>query len=136
LALGGDGFIDVESHNFQEIEMMRILSISLALGIGSLGLFSATQAQASQMRLRNCPGMTWEAQSGGCKVVDFHAPPPDVDAFEVSLRQSLPVAIAQYRTDFAIAYVLPQRNGLLALQYEVTPSPTWLSMSVQMSQVP
>ncbi|WP_204137616.1 hypothetical protein [Halomicronema sp. CCY15110] len=116
--------------------MMRILSISLALGMSSFGLLSAPPAPASQMRLRDCPGMTWEAQSGGCKVVDFHAPPPDVEAFEVSLRQSLPVAIAQYRTDFAIAHAPPQQVGLLALQYEVTPSPTWLSMSVQMNQVP
>ena len=107
---------------------MRILSISLALGMSSLGLLSANQSPANAMRLRDCPGVTWESQFSDCKMVDFHAAPPDEAVFEVSLRQSLSVTIAQYTTDFAIAHAPPQRAGLLALQYETT--------SVQVSQVP
>ncbi|NEQ42253.1 MAG: hypothetical protein F6K00_01310 [Leptolyngbya sp. SIOISBB] len=115
---------------------MKISSIPLALGMSSLCLLSVTQFPASALRLRDCPGLTWEARSGSCKVVDFHAPPPDVEAFEVSLRQSLPVLIAQYRTDFAIAHAPPLRAGLLALQYETDSVPTWRLASVQGRQVP
>ncbi|MEL6400078.1 MAG: hypothetical protein AAFR26_13565 [Cyanobacteria bacterium J06626_4] len=111
---------------------MRILSIPLALGLSSLCLLSVTQSSANAMRLRDCPGVTWESQFSDCKIVDFHAAPPPVEVFEVSMRQSLSVTIAQYQTDFAIAHALPQRAGLLALQYETDSAPT----SVQVSQVP
>ena len=112
--------------------MMKILSIPLALGMSSLCLLSATQSPASALRLRDCPGGTWESQFSDCKMVDFHAAPPDAEVFEVSLRQSLSVMIAQYRTDFAIAHAPPQRAGLLALQYETDSAPT----RVQVSQAP
>ncbi|HEY9815506.1 MAG TPA: hypothetical protein V6D20_06865 [Candidatus Obscuribacterales bacterium] len=115
---------------------MKILSIPLALGISSLCLFSVTQAPASALRLRDCSGLTWEAQFSNCTVVDFHATPPDIEAFEVSLRQSLSVAIAQHRTDFAIAHAPPRRAGLLALKYEVDRPSIGPSTSVQVSQVP
>ena len=111
---------------------MKILSIPLALGMSSLCLLSATQTPASAMRLRDCPGVTWESQFSDCKMVDFHAAPLDEAVFEVSLRQSLSVTIAQYTTNFAIAHAPPQRAGLLALQYETDSAPT----SVQVSQVP
>ncbi|MEO1068816.1 MAG: hypothetical protein AAFW95_06795 [Cyanobacteria bacterium J06638_6] len=78
-------------------------------------------------------GVTWQSQFSDCKMVDFHAAPPDEAVFEVSLRQSLPVTIAQYTTDFAIAHALPQRAGLLALQYETDSQPL---VSVQVSQAP
>ena len=50
---------------------------------------------------------------------------PDAVTYEVSLRQSLPVALAQYTTDFAIAHAPPRRAGLLALKYETGSTPTW-----------
>lgn len=107
---------------------MKILSIPLAIGMSSLGLWSVTQSPASALRLRACPG---ESQFSDCKMVDFHPAPPSAEVFEVSLRQSLPVAIAQYRTAFAIAHAPPLRNGLLVLQYENDSSP-----SQQLAQVP
>ena len=113
--------------------MMKILSIPLALGMSSLCLLSATQSPASAQRLRDCPGVTWESQFNNCKMVDFHAAPPPVEVFEVSMRQSLSVTIAQYTTDFAIAHAPPQRAGLLALQYETDSQPL---VSVQVSQAP
>ncbi|MGD1941064.1 MAG: hypothetical protein ACFB0G_07105 [Leptolyngbyaceae cyanobacterium] len=115
---------------------MRILSISLALGMSSLGLLSANQSPARALRLRDCPGVTWESQFSDCKMVDFHAAPPDEAVFEVSLRQSLSVTIAQYQTDFVIAHALPQRAGLLALQYDPDSMPTWNWASVPESQAP
>jgi len=119
---------------------MRILSISLALGISSLCVLSGTHAHAGQVRLRDCPEPTWDDHFNNCKVVDFHPAQPDIEAFEVSLKLSLPVAIAQYRTDFAIANAAPGRVGLLVLQYELqyeidTPPASQLT-SIQVSQVP
>ncbi|MEM6434292.1 MAG: hypothetical protein AAF773_10650 [Cyanobacteria bacterium P01_D01_bin.115] len=111
---------------------MKILSIPLAIGMSSLGLWSVSQTPASAQRLRDCPGATWESQFSNCKMVDFHAAPPPVEVFEVSMRLSLSVTIAQYQTDFAIAHAPPQRAGLLALQYETDRAPT----NVQVSQTP
>ncbi|MGD1861530.1 MAG: hypothetical protein ACFB0E_16375 [Leptolyngbyaceae cyanobacterium] len=115
---------------------MKRLSLSLALGMSSLCWLTTTQSPASALRLRDCPGATWETQFRDCKMVDFHAPPPDEAAFEVSLQQSLSVVIAQYRTDFAIAHAPPRRAGLLVLQYETDSSPTWHLSRVQASQAP
>ena len=56
---------------------------------------------------------------------------PDAVTYEVSLRQSLPVAIAQYTTDFAIAHAPPRRAGLLALQYKTDSTPTWQLAQLQ-----
>ena len=61
---------------------------------------------------------------------------PDAVTDEVSLRQSLPVAIAQYTTDFAIAHAPPRRAGLLALQYETASAPTWQLAQLQETQAP
>ncbi|MEO1094084.1 MAG: hypothetical protein AAFX01_04190 [Cyanobacteria bacterium J06638_28] len=107
---------------------MKISSISLAIGMSSLSLLSIAQSPASALRMRDCPGVTWEAQFSDCKMVDFHAAPPPAEVFEVSMRQSLSVAIAQYQTDFAIAHAPPLRAGLLALQYEPD--------NTQVSQIP
>lgn len=115
---------------------MRILSISLALGISSLCILSGTHAHAGQVRLRDCPEPTWDDHFNNCKVVDFHPAQPDIEAFEVSLKLSLPVAIAQYRTDFAIANAAPGRVGLLVLQYEIDTPPASQLTSIQVSQVP
>ncbi|MGD1932497.1 MAG: hypothetical protein ACFB12_26690 [Leptolyngbyaceae cyanobacterium] len=100
--------------------------------MSSLGLLSVTQSPARALRLRDCPGVTWESQFSDCKLVDFHAAPPDAEVFEVSMRLSLSVTIAQYQTDFAIAHAPPRRAGLLALQYETDSAPA----SVQVSQTP
>lgn len=115
---------------------MKILSIPLALGMSSLCLLSATQSPAKALRLRDCPGVTWETQFRDCKMVDFHAPPPDEEAYEVSLRQSLPVVIAQYTTNFAIAHAPPQRAGLLVLQYETDRAPTLHLARARETQAP
>jgi hypothetical protein len=116
--------------------MMKILSIPLALGMSSLCLFTVAQAPASALRLRDCPGSTLATQFSDCRMVEFNSPPPDMEAFEVSLRQSLSVAIAQYRTDFAIAHAPQRRAGLLALNYESDRPPIHPLTSVQVSQVP
>lgn len=115
---------------------MKNLSISLAIGMSSLCLLSATQSPASALRLKDCPGVTWESQFSDCKMVDFHAAPPDAEVFEVSLRQALSVTIAQYTTDFAIAHAPPLRDGLLALQYEIDSAPTWHLARVLESPTP
>jgi hypothetical protein len=69
-------------------------------------------------------------------MVDFHAPRPDEDAFEVSLQQSLPMVIAHYTTDFAIAHAPPRRAGLIALQYETDNAPIWQLASIRIGQTP
>jgi hypothetical protein len=116
--------------------MMNILSLPLALGMSSLCLLSATQSPASALRLRDCPGVTWETQFRDCQMVDFHALPPDEAVFEVSLQQSLSVVIAHYTTEFAIAHAPPRRAGLIALQYETDSSPTWHLAQAQVGQAP
>jgi len=56
--------------------------------------------------------------SDDCKAMSFGNPPHNVELFKLSMAREVPVIIAQYNTDFAVAHAPQMVNGLIAVRYD------------------
>jgi hypothetical protein len=95
-------------------QMMACVIASSVLGL------TLSNSEIAQAQLRTCPGAAAVAgiDFSDCKMMSVGNPAPNVEVFKLSMTNQLSVVVAQYNTNFAVAYGPKTVNGLIAVRYD------------------